>query len=313
MGCLIRLLGALAVIVLVAIAVRHLTEQEARLPPPGVGELDTVVDGVRWRSREAPGSKPETVVYVHGLLSSSASWKRALAAGPAGWRGIAVDLPGFGFSDRPWPYDYSAGAQALHLWRYLDARGIGRVALVGNSLGGAVALIAAAAHPERVEALVLVDSAWPGVRVPIQFRVMRAPAAGELEMELFCRPAMAWMLRYRLFAHADRVTEETISDWWNPVPVPGTRRAALEAIRSSALGYEDAVGRVTAPALVLWGAEDRILPSSEGLRLSQQIRDARFMTLPGAGHVPQEETPIPFTDALASFLAGVGSTGRSAR
>jgi pimeloyl-ACP methyl ester carboxylesterase len=288
--------------VILAIAIRRLTEPEGRIPPPGQGERDTVVDGVRWRSREFPGERAETVVYIHGFLSSSATWKKVLVSASPGRRSIAVDLPGSGFSDRPWPYDYTAAAQALHLWRYLDAREIDRVVLVGNSLGGATALIAAAAKPGRVAGLVLVDSAWPRLVIPWQFRVMRAPLLGELELELLCRPIMELALRHRVYAVPDRVTRQVVSDWWDPVPIPGTRRAALGAIRSSARGYEDLTEKIAVPTLVLWGKEDRMLRSAEGLVLSQQIRDARFVVLPGTGHVPQEEVPEEFASAVALFL-----------
>ncbi|HTO87464.1 MAG TPA: alpha/beta hydrolase [Thermoanaerobaculia bacterium] len=295
-----------------AIAARRLTEREARVPTPRTGERDIVVDGVRWRSREVSGQGGETVVYVHGFLSSSATWKKVLAGAAAGRSAIAVDLPGSGFSDRPWPYDYTVGAQALHLWRYLDAREVRRVVLVGNSLGGAVAVIAAAARPDRIAALVLVDSASPRVEIPWQFRLMRSPVAGELEMELLCRPVMAWTLRNRLYDRASRVTEETVSDWWDPVPVPGTRRAALAALRSNRRGYEDVAARIAAPTLVLWGKGDRLLPISAGADLAQEIHGAWFLTLPDAGHVPQEETPAEFARAVADFLRGrLGTSGAS--
>jgi len=301
-GFLTRFVGFLLLLTALAVAARRLTERATAIPPPGPGQRDTVVDGVRWRSREIAGERGETVVYVHGFLSSSAVWRKILTTASAGRPAIAVDLPGSGFSDRPWPYDYTVGAQALHFWRYLDARQIRRVVLVGNSLGGAVALIAAAARPDRVAGLVLVDAPSPRAAIPWQFRVMRAPVSGEIEMELLCRPVMELALRHRVYANAERVTSETVSAWWDPVPVPGTRRAALAAIRSSRRGYEDVASRITAPTLVLWGKEDRMLPLSAGVSLAQEIPGARFVALPGAGHVPQEETPEAFAGTFAEFL-----------
>jgi pimeloyl-ACP methyl ester carboxylesterase len=152
---------------------------------------------------------------------------------------------------------------------------------------------------------VLVDAASPGVRIPLQFRLMRAPLAGELEMELLCRPTMAWVLRYRMFARPERVTEEVVSDWWDPVPIPGTRRAALAAIRSSAEEYRDASRRIASPTLVVWGEQDRVLSTSEGLRLSREIRGSSFVTIPDAGHLPQEERPAEFARAVASLVAAL--------
>jgi pimeloyl-ACP methyl ester carboxylesterase len=302
MGSLVRFTGALLLILVLGIAARRTFERAASIPPPGPGERDTLVQGVRWRSREAAGSGPITIVYVHGLLSTSASWKRALVPASGGRPALAVDLPGFGYSDRPWPHDYTVGGQAEGLLRYLDARGFERVVLVGNSLGGGVCLVAAAARPSRVAALVLVGSASPISRIPWNFRLLRVPIIGEIEMEFLIRPVMELALRYRLFARGERVTQEEVDEDWRSVRVPGTRRAALAAVRSSNRGYEGLLTRIRVPTLVLWGKEDRILPPEEGLRLSTEIPGARLVVLPDTGHIPQEETPEQFSRAVQQFL-----------
>lgn len=304
MGCLVRFLAGAVLLLIAAVALRRTLERPVVAGLPEAGQLDTVVDGVRWRSREQAG-EGIPVVYVHGLLSSSASWKKVLAEGSANHPAVAVDLPGFGFSERPWPYDYTVGGQAQALIRYLDARGFDRVILVGNSLGGAVCLVVAAARPQRVAALVLVGSASPVTNIPWNFRLLRVPVVGEIEMELFVRPVMTFALRHRLFARADRVTEENVDDWWIPIRVRGTRRAALAAVRSSARGYEGLLGRIRVPTLVLWGKEDKILPPEEGLRLSSAIPQARLVVLPDTGHLPQEETPEEFRGAVRQFLGEV--------
>jgi len=301
LGCLVRFLAGTLLLLAAAIAARRILERPERIPAPVSGERDTAVDGVRWRSRETAGDGLP-VVYVHGLLSTSASWKRALAAASGGRPGVAVDLPGFGYSDRPWPYDYTVGGQAEALLRYLDARGFERVALVGNSLGGAVCLVAAAARPSRVAALVLVGSASPISSIPWNFQLLRVPVVGELEMELLIRPVTELALRHRLFARGERVTREEVDDDWLSVRVPGTRRAALAAVRSSSRGYEGLFARIRVPTLVLWGKEDRILPPQEGLRLATEIPGARLVVLPDTGHLPQEETPEEFSHAVSQFL-----------
>ena len=279
------------------------------IPPPTAGEKDTVVRGIRWRSREVGGVANPSVVFVHGLFSSSATWKRVLRSASAGHPGIALDLPGSGFSDRPWPYDYSAPSQALALIDFLDARKIDRAVLVGNSLGGAVSLIAAAARPERVAGLVLVDAAFPGMTIPWSFRTLRTPVLGELQIEFLVRPVVEFGLRHRLYARAENVTEETISDWWNPIPVPGTRRAALGFVRSRTAGYEGLLPKIRVPTLIVWGKEDRLLPASDGMRLASEMPGARLVILPDCGHLPQEEVPVAFSSIVAEFVKLLPAAG----
>jgi pimeloyl-ACP methyl ester carboxylesterase len=302
LGCVLRLVGFFVLFVALVIAVRRLTERPASIPPPVSGEKDTVVRGIRWRSQEVGGDTAPPVVFVHGLLSSSKTWKKVLASSASGHSAIAVDLPGSGFSDRPWPYDYSAPSQALALIDFLDARRIGRVVLVGSSLGGGVCLIAAAARPDRVAGLVLVNAASPGMTIPWSFRTLRTPILGELQIEFLVRPVVEFGLRHRLYSRAENVTEETVSDWWDPIPVPGARRAALGFVRSRTAGYEGLLPKIRVPTLIVWGKEDRLLPASDGMRLASEMPGARLVILPDCGHLPQEEVPVAFSSIVAEFV-----------
>lgn len=304
LGCLVRTVGSLILLLALAIGLRRATERPAEIPPVSADTRDVVVGGVRWRSREAPGLRRsgEPVIFVHGFLSSSTTWRRVLADFSADRPAVAVDLPGAGFSDRPWPFDYTVQGQAEHLLRYLDARSFSRVVLVGNSLGGAVCEALAAAHPERVAALVLVSAAFPKMSIPAGFRLLRSPFVGEIQIELLVRPVIEYSLRRRLYARADRVTEATIDEWWDPIRVPGTRRAALEAVRSRFTGTEALLARIRAATLVVWGKEDRLTGPSEGLALASVIEGAQFVMLPGVGHLPQEEDPALFSKTLSTFL-----------
>ena len=277
------------------------------IPSPGPGERDTIVGGVRWRSREVEG-RGEAVVFVHGLLASSASWKEVLAPASAGRPAIAVDLPGFGASDRPWPFDYTVAGEAEALVRFLDARRLSRVALVGNSLGGSTVMAAAARHPDRVSALVLVAPATSHVRIPLPVRVLRAPGAGELAIALSTRTSVAFGLRHRIYARSSNVDRERIDDAWLPLSVPGTRRAALRAIRSDPARYADLEARVAAPTLIVWGRDDRLLRVREAQELHERMPGSRLVILPDAGHLPQREAPRQFSTAVSEFLASISPT-----
>jgi len=281
-------------------------------PPPGPGERDTVVpggplggvSGVRWRSREAPG-RGDPLLFVHGHLASSASWKYVLATAGAGRPGIAVDVPGFGASDRPWPYDYTLGGEASSIEAFLDARGIRRAVLVGNSLGGAAVMVIAARHPERVAALVLVDAASAQMPIPWPVAVLRTPVLGELALAVSTRTSVAIGLRSKIYARASSVTADAIDDAWRPLTIPGTRRAALAAIRTDPARFVGIESRISVPTLVVWGAEDRMIPLEEGRRLAARVRGARLAVIPDAGHLPMRERPELFSEAVRGFLEGL--------
>ena len=311
MGCFVRTIGSVFLLVGILVGLRRATERPAAIPPLSGETRDTVVEGVRWRSREAPGDARggDPVIFVHGVFSSSTTWKRVLKDSAAGRRAVAVDLPGSGFSDRPWPFDYTLPGQAEHLLRYLDARGFSRVVLVGNSFGGGVCEAVAASRPKRVAALVLVDAVSPRMRVPPGFRLLRTPVVGEIQMELLVRPVMEYSLRRRLFARSERVTRETVDDWWIPISVAGTRRAALEAVRTHYVGTEKFLEKIRAPTLVLWGKQDALMDPSEGLALASAIEGAKFVMLPGVGHLPQEEDPDQFSKTVSAFLRQLPGSG----
>ena len=277
---------------------------ESAASTTGILERDTLVKGVRWHSREI-GGQGIPVLYIHGHLASSATWGAVLGPASAGHPAIAVDVPGFGASDRPWPYDYTAAGEGRSLVAFLDARGIDRAILVGNSFGGGAALLAAADHPERIAALVLVAPATPGMPMDWPIRAMRLPLLGELALALATRALVARGLRRRLFARPERVTENVVDDAWRPLRVPGTRRAALAAIRSDPRPHRGVEGRVRCPALVIWGREDRLIPAADAARVHALLPGSQLVLIPDAGHLPQREQPEAFARAVAEFLRGL--------
>ena len=270
----------------------------------GAVHRDTLVDGVRWHSRETAGSG-DPVLYVHGHLATSATWEAVLETASAGHPAIAVDVPGFGASDRPWPYDYSVAGEARGLLAYMDARRIARAILVGNSLGGAAALLLAADHPERVAALVLVAPATPEGPIVWPVRILRVPGLGELALALSNRALAGHGLRRWQFARAERVTAQAVDDAWRSLRVPGTRRAALAAIRSDPGPHVGVEVRVRVPTLVVWGREDRLIPCADAERVRSRIPGAGLVILPDAGHLPQREQPEAFAQAVAEFVATI--------
>ena len=160
----------------------------------------------------------------------------------------------------------------------------------------------AASRPGRVAALVLVDPPTSSWEMPWTLHLLRAPVVGELAGELACRPLFDLGFSHVLFASGGRVSEETVDVYWRPITVTGTRRAALAAARSNPAGLERIEAGVRVPTLVLWGRDDRLIPASAGLGLSERIPGAKLVVLPDAGHIPQEEQPEAFSREVAGFL-----------
>jgi pimeloyl-ACP methyl ester carboxylesterase len=161
----------------------------------------------------------------------------------------------------------------------------------------------AAERPERVAALVLVAPATPHAPIAWPFRVLRARPLGEIALALANRPLAAYGLRHFLYGNPSRVTEHVVDDAWRPLAVPGTRRAALRAIRTDPAAFVGIEDRIRTPTLIVWGSRDRVLPPAEAERLRARIPGSRVAVLPGAGHLPQREQSEALARAVAEFVA----------
>ena len=258
------------------------------------------VGGSRIRYIEA-GQGP-AVVLIHGLAASMYSWRHAIAPlAQAGYRVIAYDNRGFGFSDKP-ADGYTNAEYVQLLFGLLDSLHVPDAVLVGHSMGGAIAAEAALAQPERVRALVLVDAAGLGVRWPFMLRVARWPFVAPLFDRLRGRGATARILR-STYANPARVTSQDIDQYYAPVALPefgrGLRGVLLHFRFDSLQGR---LGGIMAPALVMWGAQDDMIPSSIGEAMASQLPHASLVRFPAAGHALPEEAPDRFNRVLLGFL-----------
>ena len=269
----------------------------------GLEARHETVDGRRLRFVRAGSGT--AVVLIHGFGSSIYTWKDLIPALAARHDTIALDLPGFGESDRP--ADLSLEDLPRAVIGLMDRLGIERVALVGNSMGGATAAIVAATAPGRVSRLVLLDAAGFNMEpqaMPRLARVTMSWAAPGLGLLPGKRLVVEASLR-QVFHDDAFVTPERVSEYLAPTQRPGTF-AALRSFGSSLGGRPEAVtaalGGIRAPTLVIWGAEDRWIPLAHADRFVAGIAGARKVVIPGCGHVPQEEKPAEVARLLLEFL-----------
>jgi pimeloyl-ACP methyl ester carboxylesterase len=269
---------------------------------------------------EAGDRQAPPLVLIHGLGDEADSWRHVLEPLAADHRVIALDLPGFGRSDKP-RRAYSLGYFARTVARLLDLLGVARPTLVGSSLGAAVAQRVALASPERVERLVLVGGALPLERglPPAPLWWFLTPGVGELAYTSLRRSqdeAFATLRPY--YADLDALPaadrEFLRERVWARVWSDEQRRAFLSALRwlavERALRAPQLRARVTGlvvPTLLVWGEHDRIVPRGAADDLLTLVSGARLEVVPGAGHLPHQERPAAFVSLLTASRAHAGT------
>ena len=257
------------------------------------------IEGTRIRYIDV-GRGP-AVLFLHGLGASMYAWRKNLAPTlAAGYRVIALDHRGFGFSDKP-RTGYDNASYVRLTVAVLDSLRVADAVLVGHALGGAIAAEVALEHPARVRGLVLIGSAGLGVREPIIFRLGRWPVLGPLVLALRGRGLTARLLR-SAYADPSKVSPADVDQYYAPVAEPDYGQALHGVLREFRFdGLVGRVDRVATPTLVLWGESDRWIPITLGRYLAASIPRAAFLTLP-AGHAVQEEAPDAVNHLLFRFL-----------
>ncbi len=262
------------------------------------------IDGVRIHYQEKGTGTP--LVLIHGYTSSTYSWKDVFEPLSKNFHVIAVDLKGFGFSRKP-DGDYSRRAQALLVTHLLDHLNVEKAWLCGNSMGGEVALNVALANPQRVVGLILVDSA--GVEVPGKGSL----TPGYLMVPVVGRLLIAFSLTSdklvreglgKSFYDRTKVTDDRVANYFRPLKTRGGQLAALRArMQWSMFPVEPELGRINVPTLILWGAQDQLIPLAAGRKLSALIKDSKLVIFDSCGHLPQEEMPARTIDEMTKFIA----------
>ena len=256
------------------------------------------------------GDKGSVVVLIHGLGGFIENWVYNIGPLSKSHRVYALDLPGFGRSDKPLIRDLTVLVRFLA--GFLDALGIEKASLIGNSLGGGLVLFFALGSPGRVEKLVLVDTAGMGKSVIADFKVCSLPVAGEL----LIRPTLKSTanLWQKVVYDPSLVTPELVDSSFKLASLPGARQALLATLRAGIgiFGQRDKytklilkdLGKITEPTLIFWGSEDRIIPVAHSRIAAAKITGARLHIWEKCGHMPMFEYPDKFNTLVLDFLSG---------
>ena len=264
------------------------------------------VDGVRVHYQVAGDPAGPPLILIHGFASSTLVWSKVffpLAA--AGFRVIAIDMLGYGYSGKPRNGEYTIPGQAQMLIRLLNRLGIKRATLVGSSYGGAVAATCALDYPDRVEKLVLIGAV--NNNRPLNYKLMRvfgSPVFGDVVSPLLI--GSRHLLRRRMKRVYDRhewvLDERRVDARHLPLRAAGTQRAIIRTVRCwDAERISRDAHLISKPTLLIWGQGDREIPLADGERLHESIPGSRLIVFRNCGHIPHEEYPEEFTKVVADF------------
>ncbi len=258
------------------------------------------VEGARVRYVDTGGDKPP-VVLVHGFASSLETWATVLPELTKTYRVLAMDLKGFGWTDRP-EGDYSPTAQAKLVLALMSQRGIERAAFVGHSWGASIVLNAAIKAPDRVSKIALYDAWVYEAQLPAFFHWSRADGVGETLFGLYYKERPAEKMALAFFDKT-YVTQEFVDAVEAALDRPGTVAAALAAVRGQRYAeVEHKYRKIRQKALLLWGREDAVTPIQYGERLARDLPNATLSVYPRCGHFPMIEAREESTRELVAFL-----------
>jgi pimeloyl-ACP methyl ester carboxylesterase len=260
--------------------------------------------GARLRVRITGPAAAPVVILLHGFGSSLETWEPWAGVLDKQYRVIRFDLPGFGLTGPDPNGDYTDQRTVEILAALMDRLGIEKADLIGNSLGGKIAWNFAAAYPERVNRLVLISPdgfASPGFEYGVKPKL-------PFIMRLLPYTLPRFMLRMNLvIAYADpkKLSDATLTRYQDMMLAPGDRQALL--VRTQQVFLEPPgprLAKITAPTLILWGEEDRMIPFSNSADYMRDLPHAKLVALPGLGHVPFEESPAASLPPVMAFLDG---------
>jgi pimeloyl-ACP methyl ester carboxylesterase len=301
---------------------RLLPDGEA--PPPWPARR-VVIGGAMLHVRDTPATAPgaEPAVYVHGLGGSSQNFTDVAGLLADRFDGQAVDLPGFGYSD-PSPR-YSIASFAATLIGYLEHAGRGPVHLVGNSLGGSIAVRVAALRPDLIRTLTLISPAMPfldprrtahGPYLPI-LALPRADRIFAWGMSRLTAEEMADQVLEACFGDTRKASEQRRAEALEEIRLRYTvshySRAYLGTLRGLVSSFLRAylpgrnsqwrlAAEITAPTLVIGGLNDKLVDPRVNVQVARAVPDSRLLILPGVGHVAQMEVPRLVARAIVGML-----------
>lgn len=255
------------------------------------------------------GSRGSPVILIHGLGASADIWMKNMDSLAQRHRVYIPDVVGFGLSEKPEEVS-SPFCFTQFINDFMVSLEIERASLVGHSLGGGIALRYAIGHPDKVDKLVVADGAGLGREVIYTLKLMSLPLIGEL-MSYPTRFGVSMFFKLAV-RNPGIITDDIIDTYYDLFRLPGARRFLLQVVRSIVTlrgGREDLLQPVlrnlhtiSAPTLIIWGRQDRVLPLKHAYIAREHIPNAKLHIIENCGHITNLECPGEFNNVVTRFL-----------
>ncbi|MBX9964176.1 MAG: alpha/beta fold hydrolase [Burkholderiales bacterium] len=257
-----------------------------------------------WRLhvRDSGPRNAPAVILIHGFGASMQTWDIWAGGLSRKYRVIRFDLPGSGLSLPDPDADYTDARSIDLLLALMDHLGLPRASIAGHSIGGRIAWAFAATHPERVERLVLVAAdgfASPGFEYG---KAPEVPSALGLMRYVLPKPLLRMNLK-PAYANPAFLDDALLDRYYDLIRAPGARQAMLDRMRQTVLvDPHPLLAAIRAPTLLVWGERDSMIPFANSNDYLKALPDARLVSFPAAGHLPQEEAAADSVAAVEAFL-----------
>jgi len=264
-----------------------------------------MIDNVNYHYREYPGTGRD-IFLLHGFTSSTYTWEKVIPyLTLQGYHVWALDMKGSGWSDKPLGAKYDIFTLTQEVNKWMDVMGLKDVVFVGNSLGGAIAVLMVQEHPDKTGKIVLIDSAGYPIKKPFIIRMAKMPLAAEITKLFFGRWLVKWNLK-EVFFNDDLITEEQIDAYYIRMRTENILDASVSLARS--LNFEPdnpyikRIAEIKNQTLIIWGENDEWIPLESGYKFRKDLSNSTLVIFPECGHIPQEEKPELTAKTIIDFI-----------
>jgi len=304
---LLIIVGALVLIIIVLpqISSKETCTYEEAIQKLAKGEFVTV-DAKKIHYIEAGDGPP--VILIHGFLYHTVMWKQNIAALAEKFKVYAIDLWGFGYSERLKENEYSFERYGKQIVGFMDALNIKKATLGGQSMGGGISVYVAANYPERVDRLILVGPAVIPYPMTAMGRIYQLPLIGEFINAIPGDALMKNNIRTIWFYDKSKATDEYCQEVLQPLCIKGSYAGLMFILRNVLKEpyvekEANLLAKMNIPTLIIHGREDKAVPLERSQELNGLWRESKLVIFEKAGHTPHEEYPEKFNKLAIEFLS----------